>query len=177
MFEQPFGVGHAVPNFSRVAEWSCHFLQRFFLLHVDHFFDDFFAIEPSSTFTASMFVVREAFKTLGFTLDPDKSQPPAEVCAILGVLFSTANLTSEKKFRITAKPSRLASLCSLLQAVLEKDELSPSLAASIVGKFGFLCSTLFGKQVAAVLHPCAISNIHPFVTLTLLHLSAPPCIS
>ena len=145
MFGQPFGAGHAVPNFCRVAEWLCRFLQRFFYLHVDHFFDDFFAIEPSITLTSGMFVMREAFKTLGFTPDPDKSQPPAQICAILGVLFNTALLAAERKFSIAAKPSRLSNLESLIRSVLEKGELSPSLAASLVGKFGFLCSTLFGK--------------------------------
>ena len=145
MFGQPFGAGHAVPNFCRVAEWLCRFLQRFFYLHVDHFFDDFFAIEPSITLTSGMFVMREAFKTLGFTLDPDKSQPPAQICAILGVLFNTALLAAERKFSIAAKPSRLSNLESLIRSVLEKGELSPSLAASLVGKFCFLCSTLFGK--------------------------------
>ena len=145
MYGQPFGAGHAVPNFCRVSEWLSRFLQRFFSLHVDHFFDDFFLIEPSRTIQAGIFVMKESFKILGFSLDPEKSQPPAEVGAVLGVLFSTAALASERRIHVAAKPSRVRNLTQTIDQILNSGELSPAVAASIVGKFGFLCSTLFGK--------------------------------
>ena len=145
MYGQPFGAGHAVPNFCRVSEWLSRFLQRFFSLHVDHFFDDFFLIEPSRTIQAGIFVMKESFKILGFSLDPEKSQPPAEVGAVLGVFFSTAALASERRIHVAAKPSRVRNLTQTIDQILNSGELSPAVAASIVGKFGFLCSTLFGK--------------------------------
>ena len=43
------------------------------------------------------------------------------------------------------KPTRVANLIKCIDSVLHAGELGPALAASIVGKFGFLCSTLFGK--------------------------------
>ena len=45
MYGQPFGAGHAVPNFCRVSEWISRMLQRFFHLHVEHFFDDFSSLK------------------------------------------------------------------------------------------------------------------------------------
>lgn len=142
---QPFGAGHAVPNFCRVAEWLARLCQLMYHLFVDHFFDDFFLIEPAETANIGMFILKETFAVLGFSLDPEKSQPPAQLQAVLGVMFSTASLTSRGVISVSPKPTRLAGLQKLIQAVLESDSLSPSQAASLVGKFGFLCSTLFGK--------------------------------
>ena len=145
MYGQPFGAGHAVPNFCRVAEWIARLLQRRFRLIVDHFFDDFWLVEPAELADSAMFVLRECFAILGFQLDGEKSQTPSSVQAVLGVLFNTQALAHEKIFHVQAKPSRVANLTRLIDKVLSEDSLSPTLAASIVGKFGFLCSTLFGK--------------------------------
>ena len=145
MYGQPFGAGHAVPNFCRVAEWVSRLLQRRFGLISDHFFDDFWLVEPASVAESGMFVLKETFNILGFALDADKSQPPADVLAVLGVLFNTRALQHERLFRVEAKPSRISNLTSVIDKVLRDNALSPALAASIVGKFGFLCSTLFGK--------------------------------
>ena len=145
MYGQPFGAGHAVPNFCRVAEWISRCLQRLYHMMVDHFFDDFFVVEPDWSIEVAMFCLRETFSVLGFALDPDKSQVPAQVCAVLGVLFNTEALHTERLFHVSPKPSRIQNLKSTIHQVLANQELSPALAASIVGKFGFLCSTLFGK--------------------------------
>ena len=63
----------------------------------------------------------------------------------MGVAFNTQALAAEKHFLVEAKPSRKLNFCKMVRAVLSQGELTPSLAGSIVGKFGFLCSSLFGK--------------------------------
>ena len=45
LYGQPFGAGHAVPNFCRVAEWINRCAQKLFSAYMDHFFDDFFVID------------------------------------------------------------------------------------------------------------------------------------
>ena len=145
MYGQPFGAGHAVPNFCRVAEWIARVIQRLFSSTTDHFFDDFFVVEPSATIKSAVFCLRETFQILGFQLDPEKSQPPSEVCAILGVCFNTESLHSQKIIHVQAKESRLAFLQDTIDKVLSTGRLSPALAGSLVGKFQFLCSTLFGR--------------------------------
>ena len=145
MYGQPFGAGHAVPNFCRIAEWLARCLQRLFHIHIDHFFDDFFIVEPPATIRSAIHCMRESFKLLGFTLDPEKSQGPSPTCAILGIVFDTTSLDSQGVIRMVPKPSRVHNLQRIIDLVLKRRELSPSLAASMVGKFGFLCSTLFGK--------------------------------
>lgn len=63
IFGQPFGAGHAVPNFKRVAEW-----------YVLHFFDDVFLVDCSGRANTAMFCVKESFRLLGFILNPHESQ-------------------------------------------------------------------------------------------------------
>jgi len=46
MYGQPFGAGHAVPNSCRLAEWASRVTRRLLLLVLDHFFDDYFLVEP-----------------------------------------------------------------------------------------------------------------------------------
>ena len=145
MYGQPFGAGHAVPNFCRIAEWIGRLLTRCFHIAVDHFFDDFFVVEPTSTIQVAIFCIRETFKALGFTLDAEKSQQPSEVVAILGVLFNTASLKDQRSLCVEAKESRVRNLIISIDSVLSKGFLTQTLCASIVGKFNFLCSTLFGK--------------------------------
>eukprot|EP00435_Cladocopium_sp_Y103_P007062 s2279_g2.t1 len=67
---QPFGAGHAVPNFCRAAEWISRCTQRLFKSLVDHFFDNFFIIEPQLTVQSSLFCLQQLFLTLGFALHP-----------------------------------------------------------------------------------------------------------
>ena len=145
MFGQPFGAGHAVPNFCRVAEWISRCLQRMFTMVVDHFFDDFMIVEPEWSIHSAVFCLQEAFKLLGFALDPQKSQAPAAIVAVLGVAINATVLESERRLLVEPKSSRVANLRDTILGVLRADHLSSQLAASIVGKFGFLCSTLFGK--------------------------------
>ena len=37
MYGQPFGAGHSVPNFYRVAEWASRTIGRGFRMMLDHF--------------------------------------------------------------------------------------------------------------------------------------------
>ena len=145
IYGQPFGAGHAVPNFCRMAEWLCRCIRRLFKMSLDHFFDDFFVVEPEDTIAVATFCIRESFVSLGFKLDPDKSQMPSEVSAILGVLFNTASLKSQRVLRVEAKPTRVANLTKMIDDILRQNTLTATQAASLVGKFNFLCSTLFGK--------------------------------
>ena len=145
IYGQPFGAAHAVPNFYRLAEWVCRLLIRAFHLLVDHFFDDYFAVVRRGESQASLFCLQEAFKVLGVVLDDEKSQPPSDFAMVLGVAFNTRSLHDQKLLLVEPKPTRVTNLTTLINKILDDNFLSPSLAASLLGKFGFLCSTLFGK--------------------------------
>ena len=145
MHGQPFGAGHSVPNFYRVAEFINRIIIRQYKVLMDHFFDDFYMVSKSSESTTSAFCLRETFKLLGFVLDPEKSQVPSEVAHILGVVFNTQSLRTQSLLLVEPKPTRRKNLVHIINMVLESNTLSPTTAASLIGKFGFLCSTLYGK--------------------------------
>ena len=145
MYGQPFGAGRAVPNFCRVAERLARLLQKLYYILVDHFFDDFFVVEPENTIQSAMACLKESFNLFGFQLDPEKSQPPSELCSILGVVFCAQTLRQQRVIAVCAKEARMAFLEEAIQKNFQTRRLSPHQAASMVGKFQFLCSTLFGK--------------------------------
>ena len=112
MYGQPFGAGHSVPNFYRVAEWASRTIGRGFRMMLDHFFDDYYYVERPGSGKVGMFCLQQAFKLLGFELDEDKSQPPSEVTHVLGVAFNTQALIEERILRVEPKPLRVRKLCS-----------------------------------------------------------------
>lgn len=85
IFGQPFGAGHSVPNFHRVAGWIQRTLVRAFRLLLDHFFDDFYYVVTEQEATTATFCLWEGFKLLGFQLDSDKAQVPSAEAEVLGV--------------------------------------------------------------------------------------------
>ena len=145
LYGQPFGAAHAVPNFYRLAEWACRVLAKAFSLLLDHFFDDFFLVARASEAEVCSFCLREAFTLLGLTLDDKKSQPPSSVSHVLGVVINTEALRTQRLLLVEPKATRRDNLVAIIDKVMHDNYLAPSLAASILGKFGFLCSTLYGK--------------------------------
>lgn len=145
LYGQPFGAAHAVPNFYRLAEWACRVLAKAFSLLLDHFFDDFFLVSRASEAEVCSFCLREAFTLLGLTLDDKKSQPPSSVAHVLGVVINTEALRVQRLLLVEPKATRRDNLVAIIDKVMFDNYLAPSLAASILGKFGFLCSTLYGK--------------------------------
>lgn len=145
MYGQPFGAGHAVPNFYRVAEWFSPFLCRYFHLAVDHFFDDFWIVCPGTRSDTAMRCLLESAELLGILFDPDKTQLPSLHTEALGVVFNAAELRSAGKLLVEPKVSRVAKLQASIDGILESNAITSSEAASLLGKFGFLASKLFGK--------------------------------
>ena len=145
VYAQPFGAGHAVPNFYRLAEWFARFLMRFFKIQCDHFFDDFWIVSTESTAEVNLRCLLRSAELLGIRFDPEKTQRASSNAEILGVVFDTHLIEASKMFSVKAKPSRVTGLKITIEDILQKGILTPSVAASVVGKFGFLCSTLFGK--------------------------------
>ena len=141
MFAQPFG---AVPNFYRVAEWFCRLIVRLFGIQCDHFFDDYWVIDLPGQAATSLDCMLQTAALLGIGFDPEKTQNPSSVAEVLGVIFDMTEIHLGS-LTIKAKPQRAANLSMTIDSCMVSGVLTPSQAASIVGKFGFLCTTLFGK--------------------------------
>ena len=145
IFGQPFGAAHSVPNFYRVAEWIARLVAKALRLVIDHFFDDYFQVCRQADHESCKFALQESFRLLGFSLDQGKSQVPSMVAHVLGVAFNTSSLREQRRLLIQPKETRKVNTLKLIDRILQDDFLPPSLAASLSGKFMFLCSTMFGK--------------------------------
>ena len=144
MFAQPFGAGHAVPNFYRVAEWLCRLVVRLYGIQCDHFFDDYWIVDLPQNAQLSLECLLETANLLGIAFDPEKTQQPTSVAEVLGVVFDMSEVEKGTLY-IKAKPKRAENLITTINGCIDSEIITPSQAASIVGKFGFLCPTLFGK--------------------------------
>eukprot|EP00971_Amphidinium_carterae_P341588 6480457-Amphidinium_carterae.1 len=65
LFGQPFGASNAVDNFYRLAHWIATVARRYFHLVVDHFFDDFFLVEPLQSAPFAQRCLHQLFSLLG----------------------------------------------------------------------------------------------------------------
>ena len=111
----------------------------------DHFFDDFWVIDTKEVVDHAQQCLLRSAEILGIVFDPDKTQRPNDQAEVLGVIFDTSQLKSDRKIQVLPKVSRVKGLVDTIDSCLVADQLTPAQAASIVGKFGFLCSTMFGK--------------------------------
>lgn len=145
----------------RTAEWLNRVIIRAYKVMLGHFFDDFYYVERPACGKVTMFCLQQAFQLMGFSLDSEKTQVPGEVAHVLGVAFNMRALHSERQLRVEPKPLRIQNFTALIDAILHREALPPSVAASVLGKFGFLCSTLFGKlgQAGSAQQPCESGNI------------------
>ena len=150
LYGQPFGASHAVPNFYRVAEWLCRAARRYFHIALDHFFDDFFYVEPAATAESARKAITFLFDILGFKLDPVKAQPPSSSSTVLGVVFDLQHLQQDILF-VRPKPERVRALSDEVESILRADWLPPSQVAKLIGKTDFINSTLFGRVGRAAL--------------------------
>ena len=151
LFGQPFGAGHAVPNFYRLAAWLNRASRRLLFIIIEHFFDDYFYLEPRFSAASATWALRRLAAALGVVLAPDKAQLPSQLLTSLGIVFDFAGIISSSKLKVRPKHSRVRNLKAELQAVIKRGKLPPSHAARLAGKADFVNSTLFGRVGRACL--------------------------
>ena len=145
MYGQPFGAGHAVPNFCRIAEWAARAARRLLLVVADHFFDDYFIVEPKCTAASAVWSFRRLLNLVGLQIDPKKSQLPSDVWRALGVHFDMQAIRSSGTVFVKPTPKRLHNAVAEILSILIAGRLRSSQAAKVFGKVDFLNTTLFGR--------------------------------
>ena len=141
----PFGATHAVHNFNRVAEWLCRTIRRFYRMVLEHYFDDFFCVEPGFSAVVAMYCLKRTINAFGFSLDPNKTQSPSRVFPCLGVAFDFRSCRELKRVVVRPKKSRLSNLRKEINEILFLRLLRPARAGRLVGKLQFVSDTLYGK--------------------------------
>ena len=76
-------------------------------LPIDHFFDDFWVVEPKCLAPSGVWAFRCLMEACGFVLDPGKSQLPATVWFALGVAFDMQTLRAQSKLFVKTRTKRL----------------------------------------------------------------------
>ena len=87
LFGQPFGAGHAVPTFYRLAEWLNRAARRLLFIVMDHFFDDYFYLEPKFAAPSATWAFRRLAALTGVNLSDEKAQLPTQLLTCLGIVF------------------------------------------------------------------------------------------
>ena len=146
MLGQPFGAAHAVHNFNRLAEWISRVVRRMLRMVLDHYFDDFIAVEPAFALSSGMWAFRRIVSIFGFRLDPAKQQLPTDAMVALGVLFSMTMVRTVLRVPVKPKPTRCWSMIEELLEIIDNKALLPAHAGRIVGKLQFLADTMYGKM-------------------------------
>lgn len=108
------------------------------------YFDDYWIVSREQHAVKAQQCLLEMAALLGIGFDPEKTQPPSSTADVLGVVFDLTNVASGT-FTRKAKESRAKNLIHTIDECIKINTLTASQAASVVGNFGFLCSTLFGK--------------------------------
>jgi len=145
LYGQPFGAGHAVPNFYRLAAWAMAGIRRLLFVVGDHFFDDYFYIEPKNTAPSAAWALQRFMQIVGLKLDSEKSQLPRSVWHALGVVFDMRSMLSSRLLLVKAKETRVLNALVEMVSILQNNRLRPSHAAKVFGKLDFLNTTLFGR--------------------------------
>eukprot|EP00971_Amphidinium_carterae_P304057 6042445-Amphidinium_carterae.2 len=128
----------------------CRVDRLYFHLVLDHFFDDFFLVEPHQSATFAQHCLHQLFSLLGLTLDPEKRQCPTQSPVVLGVQLDLA-MVPNGLLHVRAKPGRVASLTAEIHGVLDQGRLTAAQAAKLVGRADFVNTTLFGRVGRAAL--------------------------
>ena len=135
-FGMPFGAGHAVPNFYRMAQWCAVVGRRFLKLPIDHFFDDFWIVEPKCLAHSGVWAFRSLMEACGFVLDPGKSQLPATVWFALGVAFDMQTLRAQSKLFVKPRTKRLVNILGELLQVWMGNSFPPFSGSQAVWEVG-----------------------------------------
>ena len=144
-FGMPFGAGHAVPNFYRMAQWCAVVGRRFLKLPIDHFFDDFWIVEPKCLAHSGVWAFRSLMEACGFVLDPGKSQLPATVWFALGVAFDMQTLRAQSKLFVKPRTKRLVNILGGYSKSGWITGLPPLRQPGCLGSWTFLIRPSFEK--------------------------------
>jgi len=155
VFGHPFGLTAAVVNFNRIMEFTTTVASLFLGVLAEHYYDDYMVIEvdhPKAKGSAQQ-ALDSLHKMLGMLpLAEDKHKPPGSTNDVLGV---SCDLSQAARGTVIFQPTarRCEKVLAALTSHQDLDHLSPAEAASLVGKLGFICSSLFNRLGRALLAP------------------------
>ena len=150
----PFGATGSVMNFNRVARALRDVMQKFFMLPVVNYFDDYPHVDVPQLAVRSQVVMEEVLKTLGWQVaeEPKKRLPPSEVFVVLGVQVDLTE--SHLGFvKVCNKPERVLEVEEVRKEVESSRQFPPSTAARLYGRLNFAEAQCSGRWLVPVMEP------------------------
>ena len=147
----PFGSARSPANWGRVVRFIQAVLCKVLRIPTGCFVDDLYTCENYMSIESSFRTARKVIALMGLCLAPKKDQGPAG-----GILLLGAELQIKYDTVIVAiSKIRATNIINLLQSILNKNRLTPGLAAKIRGKLSFATSLGFGRIGRGMLRPFA----------------------
>ena len=137
----PFGAVAAVYAWDRLGAFLAAVLSDFLLIPASRYVDDLFLVDYSECAAATRLIMLEVVDMLGFTLEEEKTPPPASSQDILGI---RVDLTADSLL-LSPEPRKVALWISSLKAALASSSLSIPSAMKLAGRLNFAASAAWGS--------------------------------
>ena len=136
-----FGSKGSVWGYNRTGDAIVAIASYIAFLTCGHYVDDYAGFEPARTALSAFTSFEEINGALGFRVKQKKKQEPSDEVELLG-----AHVSLElKRALLSPRPARVTAFNLTASLVLQKQELSPHLAAAMAGKCGVLTATCAGQ--------------------------------
>ena len=136
-----FGSKGSVWGYNRTGDAIVGIAAYVAFLTCGHYVDDYTGFEPSTS-APSAFASFEAINdALGFKVKQKKKQAPSDEIELLGAHVSL----DMRRALLSPRPARVTAFNLTASLVLQRQELSPHLAAIMAGKCGVLTATCSGQ--------------------------------
>ena len=140
----PFGATASAYSFSRCSRSLWWIGARLLKLFWTNYIDDYPQVEPAETVGSAATLSEALMRCLGRVVSTNKLRPFASSFVALGVEFCFDDV-ARGAFTVKHRPGRVAELAGLIADLQGGVALSRPVAASVAGKFAFLCSQFFSK--------------------------------
>ena len=140
--------------FNRAARALKEVLQRFLMLPVVNYFDDFPHVDVEGMAVRSQVVMEEAMRTLGWSIaeEQKKRAPPSQSFVVLGVVIDLGKV-SDGLVLVRNKPERADELDAVIRELAHIRSFPPSTAAKVYGRLNFAEAQCSGRWLAPILEP------------------------
>ena len=156
----PFGATGAVMGFNRLARGLREVLQRYFMLPVVNYFDDFPHVDVAPLAVKSQVIMESALKVLGWQIaeEPKKRLPPSDSFVVLGVVVDLSE-ADKGVCKVRNKPERASELREVIKEAKSMGSFPPSMAARVYGRLNFGESQCSGRWLAPLLEPIKLRSL------------------
>jgi hypothetical protein len=144
----PFGAVASVFHWERLAGAVVTIL-RHIGLPILRYVDDLFMAVPEAMGPTARKILEQTVASLGWTLQPDKTEGPASKLTILGVDVSI----EANAVHLRCEPAKARRWIQDIQTALDSDSLTNKQAMKMAGRLNFAAGCVFGRVGRGFLRP------------------------